>query len=301
MIFIYTISDYINTRRAKKLMVDIFQQGPNNYSDKIKFTDNLDEATHLLVFNNNFNLNIISKFPKENILGLSHEPVEVLRLSKKNCEFINKHIFRYNIGYNVDSKYNSFVNYCGFLFHSPHRSKYFDKTVFEKKRKMSIIFSDKKFLPGHIYRHKLVEKILNSDIDVHIFGRGCTTNTCNVFSNDKRIKGKFKRDEPYENYHFTIAIENTRHESYISEKFTNSIANNTIPIYHGARKIDEYFGENCCYKLSGNVDEDMKLIKSICEDIEKYKLSLEKARYNLFEGKAYLLKFLNDLWVDKNN
>ena len=85
---------------------------------------------------------------------------------------------------------------------------------------MSIIFSDKKFLPGHIYRHKLVEKILNSDIDVHIFGRGCTTNTCNVFSNDKRIKGKFKRDEPYENYHFTIA----------KKEFFTSILKNKIDL-----------------------------------------------------------------------
>ena len=38
-------------------------------------------------------------------------------------------------------------------------------------------------------------------------------------------------------YKFTISVENSVHPDYISEKFMNAIAFNTVPIYYGGKNI----------------------------------------------------------------
>ena len=78
----------------------------------------------------------------------------------------------------------------------------------------------------------------------------------------------------------------------ISEKFTNCIVANTIPIYYGADKVNDIFGNNCCYKLCGDLNKDLELITNIYNNCEKYKLNLEKAQYELFNGNAFLPNFL---------
>jgi len=50
--------------------------------------------------------------------------------------------------------------------------------------------------------------------------------------------------------------------------------------------VDDYFGEKCCYKLTGNIEEDFKLIKDIYENYQEKLLDLKLARYNLFEDKS---------------
>ena len=69
---------------------------------------------------------------------------------------------------------------------------------------MSIILSFKKLSHGHIYRHLLVDEILKTDMDIHIYGNGS-----DFYGKDKRIKGKFNELEPYNNYKYHICIENT--------------------------------------------------------------------------------------------
>ena len=70
------------------------------------------------------------------------------------------------------------------MWHPWTRESYLENIVFEKKEKMSIIFSEKKYFPGHDYRYQLVNKILDSDMEIHIFGRGCKK-----VRKDSRING----------------------------------------------------------------------------------------------------------------
>lgn len=97
-------------------------------------------------------------------------------------------------------------------------------------------------------------------------------------------------EESCKNYKYLISIENSKSDSYISEKFMDCIYQNIIPIYWGADNVEKYFGENCCFKLSGNIASDISLIKQILE--EERKIDLSKARQELFTGNAYLMKFL---------
>ena len=115
-----------------------------------------------------------------------------------------------------------------------------------------------------------MQAILRTNYNIDIYGRGC-----HYYINDPRIKGKFTDNEPYENYHFHICIENFQSECYVSEKYTNTILWGATPIYLGASKIDEIF-PGITLKLTGNVVEDMNLIKSIIYNPLSYKKEIEQ-------------------------
>lgn len=131
--------------------------------------------------------------------------------------------------------------------------------------------SQKGFAPGHKYRHILSQKILEENLPVDIYGRGCPYYN---HLNDVRLKGPFQKNEPYEHYMFHIAIENFECNHYFSEKITNTLLWQSTPIYLGCRNIDDYFPDSVI-KLNGNVDHDIKLIRNICENPENYRKQID--------------------------
>jgi hypothetical protein len=224
-----------------------------DYGNTYIFTED-DNYTHAIILNTAMPILTI---PKENVLGLACEPIEYLFLTYEFIDYAKKNIGKYYIG----TKYNlpePFIEYYPFLWHSTPLLKQLNLIM--KTKVMSIIFSEKKDAPGHKYRHTIVEQILKSNLPIDIYGRGCE-----LYKDikDPRFKGKFSVSEPYIDYKYHITIENFRHNSYVSEKFTNSIIYGCTQLYLGAYKIDEYF-PNSCFKLSGNIDNDMKLIEAIC-------------------------------------
>lgn len=286
-----------NLTLLKNNFLNVFCKGENNYLNKIQFTDKKEEATHAIVLNETVcPLNL----PKENVIGLAYEPREVLKFNNNYYQYVKNNLNKYLIGCDIDKE--NFVNHYSFMWTFQNRDKYFENYNYEKKEIMSIILSKKNTFVGHKYRRILSKKILESDLNIHIYGHGSNDlkyiqkGRRKIKKEDNRIKGNFKNYEPYENYHYTIAIENTQHDSYVSEKFTQPISVNTVPIYWGAKKINNYFDENCCYKLTGNIDEDFKLINDIYNNYQEKLLDLKLARYNLFEDKAYFMKYINELW-----
>ena len=69
MIYIFIISDFCNSTILKNNMINVFQKGRNNYSEKIQFVDNPKRATHVIVLNKGIS-DILKKFPKVNIQSL---------------------------------------------------------------------------------------------------------------------------------------------------------------------------------------------------------------------------------------
>jgi hypothetical protein len=139
-----------------------------------------------------------------------------------------------------------------------------DKTFFhyatntEKIRKLSMIVSHLDY-PIGIYqkRFNLVRQILDSDLDIDIYGSGWTTN-------DTRFKGfvdyKFTALLPYQ---YSIAIENSEERNYVTEKFVDCVLCDTIPIYHGAPNISEIYDDKYFWTIdleSDRVIEDIKRI-----------------------------------------
>lgn len=157
---------------------------------------------------------------------------------------------------------------------------FFDgKENVKKNRKLSMIVSSLYLTRGnYLKRLVLLDKILQSDLDIDIYGRGFTIP-------DPRYKGQLEYKHtgllPYE---YSIAIENSNEKNYISEKFVDCVLCNTIPIYNGAPNVGEVYDERYLRKIdldSPSVIDDIKAIiaqpappSTVNKDIyfEKYNL-----------------------------
>lgn len=96
--------------------------------------------------------------------------------------------------------------------------------IYEKKKMVSMIASNKKMFEGHIKRLEWVEKLRNH---VDLYGRGF-----------REIPLK---EEGLCDYMFSVAIENGQYETYFTEKILDCFATGTIPIYLGAPDIGKHF------------------------------------------------------------
>ena len=83
------------------------------------------------------------------------------------------------------------------------------------------------------------------------------------------------------NYKFSIAMENSEGDGYLSEKIIQSFMAGTIPIYYGDYMVDEYINPNCYILIRGVKDMKKKIeyIKKIDQDENLYKKII---RQNLF-------------------
>lgn len=107
------------------------------------------------------------------------------------------------------------------IFHAPFP---------EKKKLLSIVSSTKEFTPGHKWRLQVTQALksyFGSDLDV--FGFGFNPISC--------------KEHAVDPYHFSIAIENSGSEFYMTEKISDVCLGSSMPIYSGARQVNKYF--NC--------------------------------------------------------
>jgi hypothetical protein len=163
------------------------------------------------------------------------------------------------------------------------------KYVPTKSKCISMMVSEKNKEEGHKYRHDLITKILETDLPIDIYGRGCVYYD---FLGDPRVKGKFREIEPYENYDFHICIENFQTNHYFSEKITNALLCETTPIYMGCRNIENYFPDKVIV-LSGDLHKDMDLLRNISQNPSVYKKNIN---VEIIKNRIYLLRNLKELF-----
>lgn len=277
MMKIKIFSSWCSSTEAKKHYEDVcFSHEIEEYGKNYVLTDE-DDYTHAIIFNTAMpQLNI----PKENVIGLAHEPIFYLQLKDTFINYAEKYIGKYLIG-DIKSFTKPFIEQYSFVaFSKPLR------IIPEKTKQMSIILSEKQQLIGHKYRHLLVQRILKTNLPIDIYGRGCR------LYKDHRVKGNFVQYEPYLDYKFHICIENCRSNNIFSEKIINPLFTNTVPIYLGCYNIDKYFGDSQII-MSGNLDDDMKLITNIINNNEKYTKNIDQ---KLVDSKVNLLKNIPNLF-----
>ena len=225
---------------------------PNSF----RFTDG-DDYTHAVILNTAMPLLTI---PKENVIGLAFEPHVFLGLTPAFIAYAGKHIGKYFIGEKGNLP-KPFIEHFSYMWHITPIP-----TPPIKTKIMSLMISRKMFTSGHQYRHTLFKRIINSNLPIDIYGNGCEKYKHIL---DTRLKGSFQEKEPYEDYLFHIAIENTITPHYFSEKIMNPLLCNTMPIYLGAKHIDTYFPK-MVIKLTGEIDKDMTMLTDICENQSRY-------------------------------
>lgn len=257
-------SDFCESLHGKNVYEKIFETNlMESYGKTIHITTG-DDYTHAIIWNKAMPV-LLPNMPKENVVGLAYEPPQFLGINQTFVEYAQKHIGKYFIGIveNLPAPFvggNAYLSHMAPLKHIP----------LKKQKLISIMVSQKKSAPGHIYRHKLVEEILKTDLPIDIYGRGC------IFYSliDPRVTGIFQETEPYEEYRFHICIENFQTDHYYSEKIINPLLCGTTPIYWGCENIDAYF-PNVVYSLSGNLDEDMNLLYHIARNPDAYQIKID--------------------------
>ncbi len=152
-----------------------------------------------------------------------------------------------------------------------------------KNKLFSVVSSNQKMMPGHNKRMNIIEK-LQRDYPgiVDIYGRGFNT-----------VDYKADALEPYL---FHICMENSSLPDYWTEKLSDPILAQCVPIYAGCSNISYYLGEDGIIQFDIN---DYKGLRSIIDRIltdpegfyNKYKFALEKVRKQLME-KQNLIPFV---------
>lgn len=248
--------------------------------------------THAIIINTG--VNNILQIKKENTIGLAFEPCNYLGLTTNFILYVRENISKYYIGSDSNILGEPFIERFGFIWHTP---PLLCPPIKQNATQMSIMVSQKKEAPGHKYRHVLAQKILEQNLPIHIFGRGCheyvmppppqqqalpfvfnlqrrNINSANSLPKtttiNQNIKGEFAEKEPYETYNFHIAIENFQTPHYFSEKIINTLLCETTPIYLGCTNIDHYF-PNMVVAMCGQADQDIELIKQILRNPAEYK------------------------------
>jgi len=96
-------------------------------------------------------------------------------------------------------------------------------------------------------------------------------------NNVERIEGTYNSDKIlnfYSEYKFIIALENTKQETYITEKIINGFLSKTIPIYWGSNSITDYFNEDRFINIPNLNDSSINIaidkIISIINNDEEY-------------------------------
>ena len=97
-------------------------------------------------------------------------------------------------------------------------------------------------------------------------------------------------------YKFSIAMENTEGDGYLSEKILDAFLSGTIPIYYGDYMLDEYINPETFILIKGKKDIKAKIeyIKQIDNNSELYRHILKKKLFlrNEYLGNQFKKEFI---------
>lgn len=287
-IVIRCFASWCDSSECKKVFETICEkQILSMYGENIRLTTE-DDYTHVIILNTAMPT-IKPNIPICNVVGFAHEPISFLGLSPEFIYYAQKYIGRYYIG-DVFDLPDPFIEGNSYLWYNAPLT-YLPEKI--NKTKISIMVSHKNYAPGHIYRHVLVQRILDLKLPIDIYGNGSDIYK-NPLKKNKYIKGKFDKYEPYESYPFHICIENFQSNHYFSEKIINTLLCGTTPIYIGCRNIDNYF-PNSVIKMNGYIEKDILLIQDILKSPEKYS---KKIDIEYVKNKVNILKNIEAIYSD---
>ena len=139
--------------------------------------------------------------------------------------------------------------------------------IHNKSKIVSMIYSHKKLMIGHQFRHSVADRV--SGIDLYGSGSG------------KHMQFK---EEGLNDYAFSIILENSATENYFTEKLLDCFATGTVPIYWGCHNIGNFFNIDGIMRFS-SVDELAKIVETL--NIDLYQSKMEAIKDNFERVKKY--------------
>jgi hypothetical protein len=147
----------------------------------------------------------------------------------------------------------------------------------DKKFKLSFIRSHKNQLTGHQMRHHIPNLLNDQKFE--------------IFFPQSRIDTKHPL---FIDSMFHIAVENSKHNNYFTEKIIDCFMSKTIPIYWGCPNIGEYFDTDGMI-LFDNLEELNKYFSSISPDFFNERLNIIEDNYKRAKEYALFNKRLDKL------
>lgn len=204
---------------------------------KFYINEEIEECDYWVVFNSLLNKQEQTSCPKGNTIFITAEPISVggynpgfVRQFSKviTCQ---KEIKHPDITYYLQSQ-PWHVGLEHGRYHKNSTNKSYDElkslSSVPKTKELSLITSDKQFSAGHRQRYKFamaIKEYFGERVD--LFGRGV-----NNFNDKWDVLAPYK---------YSLAIENSAYDDYITEKLYDCYLAHTFPLYYGAPNVAEYF------------------------------------------------------------
>ena len=190
--------------------------------------DSLNECDFWIVFSKHELKKEFVRCPPENIILLTWEPFSIEQFSEM---FLKQFALVITTQREINHQ-NVKFNLCG---HPWFVGKSYDELMamkpIEKTKKISVITSNKVLTDGHKKRLEFVYKLKDYFKDeMDLFGRGI-----NDFNDKWDVLATYK---------YSITIENSKQNDYLTEKFFDCHLAFTYPLYYGCPNAEKYFSPN---------------------------------------------------------
>ena len=166
-------------------------------------------------------------------------------------KYVEKNWRKFKYIFTHDSKLLNMCDNAKLIIWGFGNGNYYSSSNVIKTKNISMVCSNKDMCREHIERIELA-RALKDNPYVDVMG----TVDDGEWVDTKQI---------YTDYKFSIAFENYIDGYWMTEKVFNCFANKTIPIYIGAKRINEFFNVNGIVMVSGGNVRVIDLIKEISQ------------------------------------
>jgi len=108
-----------------------------------------------------------------------------------------------------------------------------ENMTLDKQDELSYVLSHKNITTGHKLRHTIWDNLDDQDFKLKV----------NKFMSSPTNRLPYK-NSMFEHAIYSIAIENSKHNNYFTEKIIDCFMSKTIPLYWGCPNIDKFFMED---------------------------------------------------------
>ena len=176
------------------------------------------------------------KLPNKDVLDYSQLAISPFDIDHDIKQIIAPPVLQWTYDINAEMKKN-----LGHKYSFSEKSSNLEDKLYadipQKTKLCSMIVSSKALVQGQRDRINFTADIMEhfkNKIDYYGFGI-------------KELKNKKDAIDPYL---FSIAIENSQHENYWTEKIADVYLGHTMPIYHGCANIENYFPSKSLVKIN---------------------------------------------------
>lgn len=208
--------------------------------------------------------------------------IETPAIVPKDYQIFDKHrgierefdaIFTYDEKLLNDLSNAKFFPGCAGIWYGRRNGKIINPEQYkEKEKNISIVSSEKTMCDLHKVRLELARVCKKNKI----------ADTYGTFDGGEYVSIETSLKE----YRYSIVIENYISDYFFTERLTNCFASQTIPIYLGARKIEQFFNSDGIICLNFKEIENIENILRICTK-EEYERRLPAVLDNYKEVQKY--------------